>query len=270
MRSRYCLDASGEHRRLCAGGRAAAFTEARTSSALRVGDDGDFIVGEALDGLQDESLAGRMRSVPRRAISTRRSISSEEAICSRRLDPAIGDDGRAQNRFVGLMELQFGFVAGAHIALARPSLPDARCPLLLIGAGAHLVDGTHSKPVEPGLESKALRLFAAVAEGAGDGFIDHFFGRDGVASRSVPRVSRKYSSRSTKRSRRREVYVDVGADVVTGNHGCLHRRNGLFKRNLAFRAVFRAAPPAGTFVQSSAEQVLVPGNLLQQVIECGL
>src|ERR1700741_2211066 len=137
--------------------------------------------------------------------------------------------------------------------------------VVFIGAGGHLVDGTHGQPVKPRFECEELGLIAAVSEGIGNGFMDDVILADGVAQNllgSFPEIELAFD----KTLQPGEVDIDVGADVVARNQRSLHGRDGVFERDLLSGT--RLPSPAPTWeLVSGPEKVLVAGGLVGGMVK---
>ncbi len=93
------------------------------------------------------------------------------------------------------------------------------------------VERAHGEVVEPGLQSQALGLFftiCAIAEGGGDGFVNHFVWGNGIGL-NEPGGFAEINFALDEALEAREIYVDVGAHVLGGNHGGENGGQGLLK-----------------------------------------
>src|SRR5580692_1333922 len=131
------------------------------------------------------------------------------------------------------MKLEFGLVAGTDIGAPGGILEMDRQQALW-SASRKILDGSKSKPVEPGLERDAFRLFrsaGSVAQCASDGFVDDFFFGDAVGSDFFGSFA-KVEFALDKTLEAAEVGIDVRANVVGRGHRHLYGGDGGFKRDL--------------------------------------
>ncbi|PYX47087.1 MAG: hypothetical protein DMG83_05675 [Acidobacteria bacterium] len=106
-----------------------------------VGNSGDFVGSKAFNGVQDENFAGSAAGPAKRNLHKTQHFIGRGDLLGRG-DAAIGDHGFAEDRFVGLVKLEFGFVAGLDVALAG-RIFQVHVAVVFIRARGHLVDRAH-------------------------------------------------------------------------------------------------------------------------------
>jgi hypothetical protein len=134
----------------------------------------------------------------------------------RRGHAIVGDDGFFGDGFVGLVELQFGLVAGLDVGLAGGFFQAHGAAVASLGAG-ELIERIDGQAVEPGLEGQALGLFSwrcrPIAQRGGDGFVDHFFFADRIPHNLIGGLA-EINFAFHKALEAGKIHVDVGAHVV--------------------------------------------------------
>ena len=131
---------------------------ARHPVGRNAGDGGDFVDAEAFDGVQDESLAMVADYIAQSGGDEAHHFVGADDLFGRGY-AVVGDDGFFGDGFVGLVELQFGLVAGPDVRLAGRIFQVHGAAVGSIGAG-EFIERIHGQAVEPGFEREALRFFA--------------------------------------------------------------------------------------------------------------
>src|SRR5438270_7208097 len=119
-----------------------------------------------------------------------------------------------------MMKLTSWLDAGAHVSRSGRVFQGPGIAIALIGS-CEVVQGALCQAVQPGLKSESFRLFLAIAQGSGNGFIDYFFLRKAVAGDGFLGFTEvNFPFHKTLEARQIDVYV--GANVIRRNRGWKH------------------------------------------------
>src|SRR5581483_6885019 len=157
-------------------------------------------------------------------------------------------------------------VSRADIESAR-RIFQVNCLGTFRAAGCEIIQGADGEPVEPGFQSEALRLIETVAQSARDRLVYYFFPGHEVWRQRI-RALAVLNLTFYETFQPDQVGIHEASHVVGRNGGCLNRRDGFLERNSGRLGTSVPRPAPCPFVRA-AQQVLMLGELLEQIIKSG-